>query len=38
MYDRVIPKRFTAEGDDRLMNSLISAYAIEGNDEGTPNG
>ena len=29
---------FTAEGDDRLMNSLISKYSIEGNSAGSPNG
>jgi len=29
---------FTAEGDDRLMNSLISKYSVEGNSDGQPNG
>jgi hypothetical protein len=29
---------YTQEGDDRLMNSLISKYSIEGNDEGVPTG
>ena len=28
-YDRVIPKRFTEERDDRLMNSLVGKYARE---------
>ena len=28
-YERVIPGRFTAERDDRLMNSLIKNYARE---------
>jgi hypothetical protein len=29
---------YTQEGDDRLMNSLISKYSIEENDEGVPTG
>ena len=29
---------YTAEGDDRLMNSLIGKYSIEGNTDGAPNG
>ena len=37
-YDRVVPKRYTEEKDDRLMNSLISKYSLEGNDKGTPDG
>lgn len=37
-YDRKVPNNFSAEGDDRLMNSLISKYSIEGNDEGKPSG
>ena len=28
-YNRDMPKRFTAERDDRLMNSLIKNYARE---------
>lgn len=28
-YNRVVPERFTLERDDRLMNSLISNYAVE---------
>ena len=28
-YDRKMPHRFTAERDDRLMNSLIKNYARE---------
>lgn len=37
-YDREVPGRFSAESDDRLMNSLISKYALEGNSNGKPNG
>jgi len=37
-YDRVVPEQFTQEKDDRLMNSLISKYSVEGNDAGTPTG
>ena len=37
-YDRVVPFNYTAESDDRLMNSLISAYSTEGNTGGAPNG
>ena len=37
-YDRKVPQRFTEEKDDRLMNSLIGVYSIEGNDNGTPDG
>ena len=33
-----MPKRFEEEGDDRLMNSLISSYAVEGNTDGKGNG
>ena len=28
-YDRVMPDRFSAERDDRLMNSLVGGYARE---------
>ena len=37
-YSRVMPDQFTQESDDRLMNSIIGAYAVEGNNEGTPTG
>jgi hypothetical protein len=37
-YDRVVPDQFTKEKDDRLMNSLIGRYSLEGNDNGQPNG
>lgn len=36
-YERVVPERFSAESDDRLMNSLISKYALEGNEAGKGN-
>lgn len=29
---------FSSEADDRLMNSLIGVYAIEGNENGVPDG
>lgn len=37
-YSRVVPDRFVAESDDRLMNSLISKYALEGKVNGAPSG
>jgi len=37
-YTRVVPSRFTEESDDRLMNSLISKYALEGKTDGAQNG
>jgi hypothetical protein len=37
-YERVIPERFSEESDDRLMNSLIGKYSIEGETNGKPNG
>ena len=39
-YERKVPERFSGEGDDRLMNSVISKYAIEMKDPVTrkPNG
>jgi hypothetical protein len=37
-YNRVVPGQFTEEKDDRLMNSLISKYSIEGNDMDQPTG
>ena len=37
-YSRSVPDRFSGEGDDRLMNSLISRYSLEGNVGGKPNG
>ena len=33
-----MPEQWTTEADDRLMNSIIGAYAVEGNNEGTPTG
>jgi len=32
-YDRQMPNRFSAERDDRLMNSLVGKYAREVKDE-----
>ena len=37
-YTRVVPDQFTKEKDDRLMNSLIGRYSLEGNTDGQPNG
>lgn len=37
-YDRAVPDPFTEEKDDRLMNSLIFKYSVEGNSGGRPNG
>jgi len=37
-YTRTVPEQFTLEKDDRLMNSLIGKYSLEGNDNGQPNG
>lgn len=39
-YNRVIPDNFEGDKSDRLMNSLIGEYSIEGKDEktGKPNG
>jgi len=37
-YDREVPEKFSKEADDRLMNSLISKYSLEGNTGGKPNG
>jgi len=37
-YDRAVPDKYSEESDDRLMNSLIGSYAVEGNTDGTPNG
>jgi hypothetical protein len=38
LYDKVMPHRFAAESDDRLVNSAIANYAVEGNTDGKPNG
>ena len=38
LYDKVMPHRFEAESDDRLVNSAIANYALEGNTGGKPNG
>ena len=37
-YDRTMPKRFTQERDDRLMNSLVKNYAREISIDGKPTG
>lgn len=37
-YKRVVPDRFSADGDDLLMKSLISKYALEGKENGAPTG
>ena len=37
-YERNVPAMYTAESDDRLMNSLIAEYAVEGQTDGAPNG
>lgn len=36
-YDREIPSQWTAETDDRLMNSITSKYAVEEKDKTTGN-
>ena len=38
VYDRQVPDIYTGAGDDKLMESLIKKYAVEGNDKGEPNG
>ena len=37
-YEREVPDNFSGPADDRLMNSLISRYSLEGNTNGEPNG
>ena len=37
-YQRTVPEIYSEEKDDRLMNSLISKYATEGNSNGAGNG
>ena len=37
-YNRVVPLHFQGPNDDRLMHSLITQYALEGNTNGQPNG
>lgn len=37
-YVREVPAMYQEESDDRLMNSLISKYATEGNTDGAGNG
>ena len=32
-YDREVPAKYTAETDDRLMNSIVSKYAVEEKDK-----
>jgi len=38
VYDRKVPDLYTGAGDDKLMESLIKKYAVEGNKNGVPNG
>ena len=38
VYDRKVPEIYTGSGDDKLMESLIKKYAVEGNTNGSPNG
>jgi hypothetical protein len=38
IYDRKVPEIYTGAGDDKLMESLIQKYAVEGNTNGVPNG
>lgn len=38
-YTRVIPPRFAADSDDIFMRSMITNFAVEGqNKDGSPNG
>jgi hypothetical protein len=37
-YQRTVPDIYSEEKDDRLMNSLISKYATEGNSNVAGNG
>lgn len=37
-YEREPPAHFSEGRDDRLMHSLITQYALEGNTDGKPNG
>ena len=37
-YERHVPDHWTGAGDDKLMESIISKYALEGNTDGHPNG
>ena len=37
-YERVVPDHWTGAGDDKLMESIISKYSLEGNTDGAPNG
>ena len=37
-YVRKVPQRFSKDGDDKLMWSLIMQYAVEGNTNNQPNG
>lgn len=37
-YQRVVPENFASDSDDLLMRSLISKYALEGNNGGQGNG
>ena len=38
IYDRQVPDNYTGADDDKLMESLIKKYSVEGNDKGEPNG
>lgn len=38
VYDRKVPDHWAGAGDDKLMESLIKKYAVEGNTHGAPNG
>ena len=38
-YERTVPEKYTAEKDDRLMNSIIDVYSVEQkNGAGEPTG
>ena len=38
-YERVVPPRFAADSDDIFMRSMITNFAVEGqNKDGSPNG
>ena len=37
-YERKVPDHWTGPGDDKLMESIISKYSLEGNTDGQPNG
>ena len=37
-YERKVPDHWTGAGDDKLMESIIAKYSLEGNTDGAPNG